>query len=65
MTEMKGKEQIIKNAWRKTGYEWFPKEVDEITEAAVTFTEEDEEIVRALDDEHSEEQDLLLPHYIF
>jgi hypothetical protein len=38
MTEMKGKEQIIKNAWRKTGYEWFPKEVDEITEAAVTFT---------------------------
>ena len=65
MTEMKGKEQIIKNAWRKTGYEWFPKEVDEITEAAVTFTEEDKEIVGALEDEHSEEQDLLLPHYIF
>ena len=62
MTEMKGKEQIIKNAWRKTGYEWFPKEVDEITEAAVTFTEEDEEIAGVLD-EHLEEQEL--PHYIF
>ena len=62
MTEMKGKEQIIKNAWRKTGYEWFLKE-DEITEAAVTFTEEDEEIAGALE-EHSEEQELL-PHYIF
>ena len=63
MAEMKGKEQIIKNAWRKTGYEWFPKEVDEITEAAVTFTEEDEEIAGALE-EHLEEQELL-PHYIF
>ena len=62
MTEMKGKEQIIKNAWRKTGYEWFPKEVDEITEAAVTFTEEDEEIADVLD-ERLEEQEL--PHYIF
>ncbi len=57
MTEMKGKEQIIKNAWRKTGYDY------EITEAAVTFTEEDEEIVGALE-EHLEEQELL-PHYIF
>jgi len=63
MTEMKGKEQIIKNVWKKTGYEWLPKEVDEITEAAVTFTEEDEEIAGALEDEHSEEQELL-PHYI-
>jgi hypothetical protein len=51
MTEMKGKEQIIKNAWRKMGYEWFPKE-DVITEAAVTFTEEDKEIAGALE-EHS------------
>ena len=59
---MKGEEQIIKNAWRKTGYEWFPKEVDEITEAAVTFTEEDEEIADVLD-ERLEEQEL--PHYIF
>ena len=30
MAEMKGEERIIKNAWRKTGYKWFPKEVDEI-----------------------------------
>ena len=28
-------ERIIKNAWRKTGYKWFSKEVDEITPAAV------------------------------
>ena len=55
------KEQIIKNAWRKTGYEWFPKD-DEITEAAVTFTEEDEEIAGVLD-VNLEEQEL--PHYIF
>ncbi len=46
------KEQIIKNEWRKTGYEWFPKEVDEITEAAVGVL-----------DKHLEEQEL--PHYIF
>jgi hypothetical protein len=62
MTKIKGKEEIIKNAWRKTGYEWFPKEVDEITEAAVMFTEEDEEIAGVLE-EHLEEQEL--PHYIF
>jgi hypothetical protein len=59
---MKGKEQIIKNAWWKMGYEWFPKEVDEITEAAMVFTEEDKEIAGVLD-ENLEEQEL--PHYIF
>ena len=26
MAEMKGEEQIVKNAWMKTGYEWWPKE---------------------------------------
>ncbi len=36
--------------------------MDEITEAAVMFTEEDEEIVGVLD-EHLEEEEL--PHYIF
>ena len=43
-------------------YEWFPKEVDEITAAAVSMTEEDKEIVGVLD-EHWEEQEL--PHDIF
>ena len=26
MAEMTGEEQIMKNAWMKTGYEWWPKE---------------------------------------
>ena len=26
IAEMKGEEQIVKNAWMKTGYEWWPKE---------------------------------------
>jgi hypothetical protein len=36
MAEIKGEEQIIKNAWQKTGYEWLPKEGGEIP-AAVTM----------------------------
>jgi hypothetical protein len=35
MTEMRGEEQIIKNAWTKVGYEWYPKEVDKITAAVM------------------------------
>ncbi len=61
--EMKGEKQIIRNAWRKTGYEWFPKELDEITAAAVTNTEEDKEEVAAVLDASDLEQEL--PHYIF
>ena len=34
MEEMEREERIIKNAWRKTGYEWFPKEGSEIAIAA-------------------------------
>ena len=72
MEEMKREERIIKNAWRKTGYEWFPKEVDKITSAvmkeggeiaiaaaaAVTMTEEDEAILGVLNEFLEEE----LPH---
>ncbi len=29
MTKMKEKQQIIKNAWLKTGFEWFDKEEGE------------------------------------
>ena len=29
MAEMKSKVGIIRNAWLKTGYEWFPKEGSE------------------------------------
>jgi hypothetical protein len=32
MVEMKGEEQILKNAWMKTGYEWWPKEGSVILE---------------------------------
>ena len=35
-------ERIIKNAWRKTGYEWFPKEGGEIAIAAAVTKEGDE-----------------------
>ncbi len=31
MAEMKNKVGIIRNAWLKTGYEWFPKEAGEET----------------------------------
>jgi hypothetical protein len=72
MAEMNREERIIKNAWRKTGYEWFPKEVDKITSAvmkeggeiaiaaaaAVTMTEEDEAILGVLNEFLEEE----LPH---
>jgi hypothetical protein len=46
MEEMKREERIIKNAWRKTGYEWFPKEGGEIAIAAAETNEggENEEI---------------------
>ena len=33
MAEMKGGEQIMKNAWMKTGYKWWPKEGSVILEA--------------------------------
>jgi hypothetical protein len=42
MEEMKREERIIKNAWRKTGYEWFPKEGGEIAIAAAVTKEGDE-----------------------
>ncbi len=60
MAEMMGEERIIKNAWRKTRYKWFLKEGNEIA-AAVTTTEDKEEVA-ALFDEYLEEE---LPHYIF
>ncbi len=46
MEEMKREERIIKNAWRKTGYEWFLKEGGEIAIAAAETNEggENEEI---------------------
>jgi len=43
MAEMKREERIIKNAWRKTEYEWFPKEGDEIAIAAAVRTKEGDE----------------------
>ena len=42
MEEMKREEWIIKNAWRKTGYEWFPKKGGEIPIAAAVTKEGDE-----------------------
>jgi hypothetical protein len=42
MEEMEREERIIKNAWRKTGYEWFPKEGSEIAIAAAVMKEGDE-----------------------
>ncbi len=45
----------IKNVWRKMGYKWFPKEVDEI-EAAEGYKE-----IAAMIDECLEEE---LPNYI-
>jgi hypothetical protein len=65
MAEMKREERIIQNAWRKTGYEWFPKEVAEISspaaaaavmneggvgESATTAAAEEEEIARVLNE---------------
>jgi len=43
MEEMKREERIIKNAWRKTGYEWFPKEGGEIARIAAAVTNEGDE----------------------
>ena len=64
MEEMKREEQIIKNAWRKTGYEWFPKEGGEIAIAAAETNEggENEEIPGLVEasteeDEASTEED--------
>jgi len=42
MEEMKREERIIKNAWRKTGYEWFLKEGGEIAIAAAVTKDGDE-----------------------
>jgi hypothetical protein len=65
MAEMKREERIIQNAWRKTGYEWFSKEVAEISspaaaaavmneggvgESATTAAAEEEEIARVLNE---------------
>ena len=63
MAEMKREEQIIKNAWRKTGYEWFPKEVENITAAAVMQEGGEDEAIAAVMNEYLEEE--LVPHYIF
>ena len=47
MAEMKGEEQIIKNAWTKTGYQWWDKDgggdEEEIGEADEVIDEEGEE----------------------
>ncbi len=59
MAEMRGEEQIIKNAWQKTGYKWFPKEGGKIA-AAATMRGGDKEIA-AVWDGNGEEG---LPHYI-
>ncbi len=67
MAEMKGEERIIENAWRKTGYEWFPKEVDEVITAAggeiggkiaaaVTMKEEEDEAIVDVMNECLEEE---------
>jgi len=52
MAEMKREEQIIKNAWRKTGYEWFPKEVENITAAAVMQEGGEDEAIAAVMNEY-------------
>jgi len=59
MEEMKREERIIKNAWRKTGYEWFPKEGGDIARivAAVTNEGDENEEIPVLVETSTEEED--------
>ncbi len=50
---------VIKNAWRKTGYEWFPKEGGDIARivAAVTNEGDENEEIPVLVETSTEEED--------